>query len=140
MHKPVQFVYDPRLMFNAFWMQSVGVLVMLAVVLFSSNVNFALAMGYGLFISLVNSGMLVWRWHKGRYDYHCNGGRHLRAFNRSSIERFVIVSLLFAAGFSGLGGFGGFVLTNLSAEWILAGFIVGQLAWLLALVLARRLF
>jgi hypothetical protein len=64
----------------------------------------------------------------------------LRAFNRSSIERFVIVSLLFAAGFSGLGGFGGFVLTNLSAEWILAGFIVGQLAWLLALVLARRLF
>jgi ATP synthase protein I len=87
------------------------------------------ALAYGSMVALVNSGMLVGRWYIGLNDYHCNGGRHLKSFHRSSLERFFVVGILLAVGFG---------LLSLAPQILLAGFIVGQLAWALANLLARR--
>ena len=83
----------------------------------------ALSMLYGGGVALTNSGLLVWRWRRGLTDFHCDGGRHLKAFHRSSLERFFVVAILLAAGMAGLG---------LQAPVVLAGFIAGQIAWVIA--------
>jgi ATP synthase protein I len=78
---------------------------------------------YGGTVALANVGLLVWRWRQGRYDYHCDGGRHLRQFHRSSLERFFVVAIVLAAGMYGL---------KLDPLPVLLGFIVGQVAWMIA--------
>jgi ATP synthase protein I len=78
---------------------------------------------YGGAAALANVGLLVWRWRQGRYDYHCDGERHLRLFHRSSLERFFVVGVVFALGMYGL---------KLDPLPILLGFIVGQVAWMIA--------
>ena len=80
---------------------------------------------------MVNSGLLVLRWQRGLKKYFCDGPRHLRLFNRSMLERFFVVTMLLAVGL-------GFM--KLIPLGVLTGFIVGQLAWMLAMVLARRMF
>lgn len=84
----------------------------------------ALGFCYGGGVALASSGLLVWRWHRGLHDYHCDGGRHLRSFHRSSLERFFVVGVLLAAGLAGL---------RLAPLPMLLGLIVGQFAWVLAL-------
>ena len=93
--------------------------------------RFALAALYGGLVALTNSGMLTLRWYRGLKVYHCDGQRHLSSFNRSMLERFFVVGILLAVGFGILG---------LSPLALLAGFIVGQLVWVLALFVTRRLF
>ena len=78
---------------------------------------------YGGSAAFVNVGLLVWRWRQGRYDYHCDGERHLRQFHRSSLERFFVVGLFLAVGLYGL---------QLDPLPMLLGFIVGQVAWMIA--------
>jgi ATP synthase protein I len=78
---------------------------------------------YGGTAALANIGLLVWRWRQGRYHYHCDGERHLRQFHRSSLERFFVVGMVLAAGMVGL---------QLEPLPLLLGFIVGQVAWILA--------
>ena len=73
--------------------------------------------------ALANIGLLVWRWWRGRYDYHCDGGRHLRQFHRSALERLFVVVIVLAAGMVGL---------KLQPLPLLLGFIVGQAAWIIA--------
>ncbi len=92
---------------------------------------FALALLYGGLVALANSGLLVIRWQRGLKDYHCDGRRHLKSFNRSLLERFFVVGVLLAVGFG---------LLNLPQLVMLSGFIVGQLAWMVSMVLTRRLF
>lgn len=87
------------------------------------NMVTALAVVYGGVVALANSGLLIWRWHKGARDYHCDAGRHMRSFYRSMLERFFVVMLLLAAGFAWVGN---------QPLAVLAGFVVGQLAWMLA--------
>ncbi len=78
---------------------------------------------YGGLAALANIGLLIWRWRRGRYDYHCEGGRHLRQFQRSSMERFFVVGIVLAVGMVGL---------RLDPLPMLLGFIVGQAAWIIA--------
>jgi ATP synthase protein I len=78
---------------------------------------------FGVGVALLNSGLLIWRWHRGLVDYHCDGERHLRSFHRSTMERFFVVGMLLAAGLAGL---------DLAPLPLLTGFIVGQLAWVIA--------
>lgn len=78
---------------------------------------------WGSMVALVNIGLLVWRWRQGRYDYHCDGPRHLKQFHRSALERFFVVAMLLAIGM---------ILLKLSPLPVLLGFIVGQVAWLIA--------
>jgi len=73
--------------------------------------------------ALANVGLLVWRWRRGRYDYHCEGERHLRQFHRSSLERFFVVGMVLVVGMVGL---------QLPPLPLLLGFIVGQVAWMIA--------
>lgn len=93
--------------------------------------RFGWEMLYGGLVALVNSGMLVGRWWRGLKVYHCDVQRHLKSFNRSMLERFFVVGSLLAVGFG---------LLSLSPQAMLSGFIVGQLAWALAMLLTRRLF
>jgi hypothetical protein len=92
---------------------------------------YARAFFYGNFVAVVNSGLLVLRWRRGLKDYFCDGPRHLWLFNRSMLERFFVVTMLLAVGFG---------IMKLPPLGTLTGFVVGQLAWVLAMLLARRMF
>jgi hypothetical protein len=118
-------------MFLALMFQCAAVLLVGAMGWFTRDGLFALALLYGGLVALANSGLLVIRWHRGLKDYHCDGQRHLKSFNRSMLERFFVVGVLLAAGFGVL---------NLPQFVMLSGFIVGQLAWTVSIVLTRRLF
>jgi hypothetical protein len=83
----------------------------------------AVACLFGGGVALLNSGLLVWRWHRGLVDYHCDGERHLRSFHRSTMERFFVVGIMLAVGFA---------LLDLAPLPLLTSFIVGQLAWVIA--------
>jgi F0F1-type ATP synthase assembly protein I len=78
---------------------------------------------YGGAAALVNTGLLVWRHRQGAREVHCDADRHLRSFYRSSLERFIVVGVWLALG---LGG------SKLEAAPMLAGFVVGLLAWAIA--------
>lgn len=83
----------------------------------------ALAVLYGGGVAVTIAAMLIWRWRQGESQYHSDAARHLRSFYRSGLERFFVAGLLLAAGFGLLG---------MHAPGLLAGFLVGQLAWMLA--------
>jgi ATP synthase protein I len=110
-------------MFYAYALQ--GALVAVAAILAwqSQSAEVAAAVLHGGMAALANIGLLVWRWRQGRYDYHCDGGRHLRQFHRSSLERFFVVATVLAVGMYGL---------HLDPLPVLLGFIVGQVAWMIA--------
>ncbi len=83
----------------------------------------ALAVIYGGLAAWLNAAMLYWRWVQGTRRFHSDPGRHLRSFYRSSMERFLMVGLWLAAGLAWLG---------LAPLAVVAGFVAGQLAWLIA--------
>lgn len=87
------------------------------------GVGTALAFVFGGGVALANTSLLLWHWRKDARNYHCDAGRHLRSFYRSSMERFFVVGILLAAGFAWLGE---------HPLGLLAGFVVGQVAWMLA--------
>jgi ATP synthase protein I len=108
-----------------------SVLVMLAALVagWFGGVGTALATLYGGGVAVVNAALLLWRWRKGLYVFHCDAGRHLRSFYRSFMERFFVVIFLLAAGFAWLGE---------HPLALLAGFLVGQMAWMLASLTLRE--
>ena len=87
--------------------------------------EFSWAALYGGVTALANIGMLLHRWFRGRHAYHSDVGRHLRQFHRSSLERFFVVGILLATGLAGL---------RLEPLPLLLGFIVGQFAWMFAML------
>lgn len=78
---------------------------------------------YGGAAALANTALLVWRHRQGEHDHHCDGARHLKSFYHSSLERFFVVGVWLALG---LGGW------KLEAAPMLAGFVLGLLAWVIA--------
>lgn len=93
------------------------------------GLEIALAMLYGGGVAVANTALLFWRWHKGLQDFHCDAGKHVRSFYRSFMERFFVVLILLAAGFYWLGD---------RPLALLAGFVVGQMAWMLASLTLRE--
>lgn len=93
------------------------------------GVGTAMTVLYGGGVAIANTSLLIWRWHKGVRDFHCDAGRHVRAFYRSAMERFFVVVILLAAGFYWLGD---------HPLALLAGFVVGQMAWMLASLTLRE--
>ncbi len=118
-------------MFFALLLQCIVVMLVGAMGWFAQDGQFVMAMLYGGLVAVVSSGLLVFRWQQGLHDYHCDGQRHLKSFNRSMLERFFVVGFLLAVGFGVL---------DLLQFVMLSGFIVGQLAWVVAMTLARRMF
>jgi uncharacterized Tic20 family protein len=110
--------------------QQAGVICLVVVVAgLWAGLGTALALLYGGLVAVANGALLVWRWHKGARDFHCDAGRHLRSFYRSALERFLVVLVLLAAGFALTGG---------HRIALLAGFAVGQLAWILTSLTLRE--
>lgn len=109
--------------------QSVGLAVTALVVALLGETAVALAYLFGGGVSMVNTGLLYLRWHKGVRDFHCDTHRHLRSFYRSGMERFFVVVMLLAAGF---------VLMGDHPLALLAGFVVGQMALMLASLILRE--
>jgi hypothetical protein len=116
-------------MFFALLLQTLILIVVVAISWIWMGMIVGWGMGYGVLVALLNSAMLVVRWHVGLKDFHCNGERHLKQFHRSILERFFVVSLLMAVGFG---------LLSLEPGATLIGFIVGQLTWVFANVISRQ--
>lgn len=83
----------------------------------------SLALFYGGVAALLNTGLLWWRWWQGAKRIHSEPGRHLKTFYRSSMERFFLVGIWLAVGFT---------ILRLSPPALLFGFVVGQLVWIFA--------
>lgn len=97
-------------------------LVVLTMLLWKGGVQ-ALAAGYGGLAAVLNSALLYWRWVQGTRRFHSDPARHLRSFFRSSLERLLMVGVWLAVGLTWLG---------LAPLPLVAGFVAGQLAWLIA--------
>lgn len=91
--------------------------------------NASLSALYGGAAALLNSGLLWWRWWSGGKRIHSDPGRHLRSFYRSSLERFFIVGIWLAVGFT---------IPCLQPLPMLSGFVVGQVAGILATLVQRE--
>lgn len=87
------------------------------------------AVFYGGAVALANAALLLWRWYQGLDKFYSDAAKHLQAFVRSSVERFFVVGILLAAGF---------LLLRLEPVALLAGFVVGQLAWMIASLTLRE--
>lgn len=115
-------------MFFALVAQAMLILALALPVWFWRDGADALALAFGGAIAVANSALLVWRWRLGRRDFHFDGGRHLKSFHRSSLERFFVVGVLSAVGLG---------LLRLAPLPMLSGLIVGLLAWGFALALRK---
>jgi ATP synthase protein I len=105
------------------------VLITALVAYFIGGIADAMAALYGGAVAMTNSVLLYWRWRQGSKKYHCDAGRHLRSFYRSSLERLFVVGLLLALGFR---------LLELDPRSLLTGFVIGLFAWILASTALRE--
>ena len=71
---------------------------------------------------------LAWRFAAGRRHGHLGAEGVLRHAYRTAMERFMLVVFLLAIGLG---------LLKLTPLWLLAGFVSGQLAWLVVPVWMR---
>jgi hypothetical protein len=117
------------MLLSALLIQSVLILAVGLVAWMFFGPSVALATGYGGLVAAANSGLLAWRWQRGRTDYHCDGQRHLKVFHRSSLERFFVVGILFWLGMAWL---------RLQVFAVLVGFMAGLVIWGLAMATRLR--
>lgn len=78
---------------------------------------------YGSCVAVVGTLLLAWRFRQGESRENPGVDWYLRQAYRTAIERFVWVASMLAVGFG---------LLKLAPLWVLAGFVVGQAAWLIA--------
>lgn len=78
---------------------------------------------YGNCIALVSTLFLAWRFRQGERRESLGAEWALRQAYRTSVERFVWVAIMLAVGFK---------ILKLAPLWMLAGFVVGQAAWLMS--------
>ena len=81
---------------------------------------------YGNMVALVAALFLAWSYGRGRRQ--AEAAWVLRHAYKTAIERFVLTIFLLILGFK---------LLELSPFWLLAGFVMGQAAWLLAPIWMR---
>ena len=77
---------------------------------------------YGSCVALVSTLLLALRFKQGEHRESLNAEWSLRQAYRTAIERFVWTAFMLAAGFG---------ILKLAPLWILTGFVIGQVAWLL---------
>ncbi len=116
------------MLFRSLAFQGAGVLAAGLIAWQQAGFAAGLAVLYGAAAALLNTGLLLWRYKRGERDYHCDAERHLRSFYRSSLERYAVVGVWLAIGLGAL---------NLAALPMVLGFVIGQLAWVLAALLFR---
>ena len=79
---------------------------------------------YGVMIALANTGLLMWRMRRGAHE-ELSARQHLKGFYRSSVERYLLIVVLFGVGMGVL---------KLLPLVMMVGFALGQLAWIVALL------
>jgi hypothetical protein len=77
---------------------------------------------------LIGALYLAWRLKQGERQLDDSAEQVLRNAYKTAIERFVWAALMLALGFKFL---------ELTPLWLLAGFVVGQVAWLFVPVWIR---
>lgn len=77
---------------------------------------------YGNCVALVSTVFLAWRFRQGERQEGLGAEKVLQQAYRTAIERFAWVMIMLGVGFKFL---------ELVPIWMLAGFVVGQAAWLL---------
>ena len=82
---------------------------------------------YGVLIALANTGLLMWRMRRGAQG-ELSARQQLKGFYRSSVERYLLITVLFGVGMG---------LMKLSPLVLMIGFALGQLAWIVALLVQR---
>ncbi len=107
-----------------------GVLTILGTVLtfFVVTPLAAKSVAYGNCVVLVSTLLLAWRHMRGERRENTDAEWYLLQAYRTAIERFVWVASMLALGFG---------LLKLAPLWVLAGFVVGQTAWLAVPVLMK---
>jgi ATP synthase protein I len=85
------------------------------------------ATGFGAIIAIANTVLIAWHMRPGSGESNKGGElgaqHYLRQFYRSWLERYLVVGILLALGLGGL---------KLMPLALLAGFILGQLIWIIA--------
>ncbi len=76
---------------------------------------------YGGGVALAASALIAWRRWQARRPQHADPARHLWVLYRTALERWLLVGLLLAVGFG----------LKLAPLPLLAGFVLGQLVYLL---------
>jgi len=84
---------------------------------------------YGAMVALANTLFLLWRMRRSEQNPQWKAVQHLRLFYRSGLERFLLVAALLALGMG---------LLKLVPAAVLIGFVVSQLAWVLAPFMAAK--
>ena len=77
---------------------------------------------FGSLIALLSTLFLAWRLKQGEVKENLGAEWVLRHAYRTAIERYVWTAAMMGTGFG---------LLKLAPFWMLAGFVVGQAAWLL---------
>ncbi len=88
----------------------------------------AKSVAFGGCVATIGTLFLAWRYALGARLEQLGADWVLRHAYRTAIERFVLAVCLLAIGFK---------LLKLEPTWLLAGFVLGQLAWLVAPVWMR---
>ena len=83
----------------------------------------ALAVLYGGFIAMLNAGILLWRTHLAQRRAAIDARQDLRLMYRTGLERLLLAGVLLALGMGPL---------KLDPLMLVAGFVLGQCAWLVA--------
>lgn len=107
-------------------LQSVIVVTGAAVTYWVANLPAVKSFVYGSIVAIIGALFLAWRYRQGLE--HSEAEWVLRHAYKTAIERFIWTIFLLALGFKLLG---------LTPVWLLAGFVVGQAAWLLAPIWMR---
>jgi len=90
------------------------------------DANAAKSILYGSSIALTNALLLAWRMKQSARAQHLDAHKHLWSFYRSSLERFLIVVMLFAAGLGPL---------KLLPLAVIAGFALGQMTLIISQIM-----
>ncbi|HEX5637010.1 MAG TPA: ATP synthase subunit I [Gammaproteobacteria bacterium] len=81
---------------------------------------------YGSIVAMIGALLVAWRYRQALR--HSEADQILRHAYKTSVERFVWAIFLLALGFK---------ILELAPLWLMAGFVVGQAAWLLAPIWMR---
>lgn len=89
----------------------------------------ATATGFGGLVALANSGLLAWRMRVAKRCDDTDAQRNLRMVYRTGLERFALVVFFLALGMGVL---------KLDPAVMIAGFVLGQMAWLIGVAIKPR--
>ena len=103
------------------WLQCVVVLIGAAFTYKFADLSAVKSIVYGNIVTLVGALLIALRHRQGQAQ--SEAGWVLRHAYKTAIERFVWTIFLLVMGFK---------LLELTPFWLLAGFVLGQAAWLLA--------